>query len=126
MPKTPGEKKRLKGAGRVAFLARIDEVRKEVAEGWPLVAIFDRHKGQLGGLSYSQFTRYVQRYVNGSTNNGPTPKAPAARKSPQGGQASKPITPESRQPGAEGGETHPTAGNKFKWKTTAGDNDDLI
>lgn len=130
MPKTPGGK-RLKGAGRVSFLARIEQVRSEVNEGWPLVAIFDRHKADLGVLSYSQFTRYVKRYVTGSEDDGPKSKdqseTPATRPA-QDGRAGSRATPETpRQPSKkEGGISKPGDAKRFRYDPLADDKDDLI
>ncbi|MBS7736777.1 MULTISPECIES: TraK family protein [Pseudomonadota] len=55
-------KKSSRGAGRVAFLARLDSIRKMVEEGYPVVLIYEQH-GEGMGISYSQFARYVARYV---------------------------------------------------------------
>lgn len=50
------------GVGRVAFFARIDAIRAELAQGWPLTAIYARHKDALG-ISYSGFWRLVVRHA---------------------------------------------------------------
>src|SRR5580692_10752779 len=50
------------GVGRVAFFARIDEIRTELAQGWPLTAIYARHKSALG-ISYGGFWRLVVRHA---------------------------------------------------------------
>ena len=55
------EKPRL-GAGRVAFLAHLETIRKEVEAGWTMQAVYDTHGPKLG-ITYSQFTRYVARFV---------------------------------------------------------------
>lgn len=57
------EKPRL-GAGRVAFLAHLETIRKEVEAGWTMQAVYDTHGPKLG-ITYSQFTRYVARFVKG-------------------------------------------------------------
>jgi hypothetical protein len=59
-PKTPS-----RGAGRVAFLARLDSIRKMVEAGYPVVLIYEQY-GEEMGISYSQFARYVARYVQSS------------------------------------------------------------
>jgi hypothetical protein len=51
------EKPRL-GAGRVASLAHLETIRKEVEAGWTMQAVYDTHGPKLG-ITYSQFIRYV-------------------------------------------------------------------
>jgi hypothetical protein len=71
--------KQRRGAGRVAFLARLEEYRALVAAGWPLTAIYDEQNVAGTGLSYSQFARYVARYIR------PAPKRPSAKVAVQNG-----------------------------------------
>lgn len=61
MPSTPG--KVLRGAGRVAFLARIEAIRKAISEGYTLTAVYSDHEKHLG-ISYSQFARYVSKFIS--------------------------------------------------------------
>ena len=75
MDKTPGKgndapTKRYKGEGRVSFLAHLDSIRQEVEAGWPLQAVYDRHKDRLH-IQYMQFHRYVSKYIKGEAS--PTP-----------------------------------------------------
>lgn len=51
-----------RGVGRVAFLARLEEFRKLVDAGWPITSIYEDH-GASTGLSYSQFVRYIGKYL---------------------------------------------------------------
>lgn len=51
-----------RGVGRVAFLARLEEFRKLVDAGWPITSIYEDH-GPSTGLSYSQFVRYIGKYL---------------------------------------------------------------
>lgn len=51
-----------RGVGRVAFLARLDEFRRLIEAGWPITLIYEDH-GTSTGLSYSQFARYIGKYV---------------------------------------------------------------
>lgn len=53
---------RRRGVGRVAFLARLDEFRILIEAGWPITLIYEDH-GKSTGLSYSQFARYIGKYV---------------------------------------------------------------
>ena len=61
MPSTPG--KVLRGAGRVAFLARIEAIRQAIGEGYTLTAVYSDHEKHLG-ISYSQFARYVSKFIS--------------------------------------------------------------
>jgi len=48
--------------GRVAFLARIDTIRAELAQGWSLTTVHARHKDALG-IGYKTFWRLVVRHA---------------------------------------------------------------
>lgn len=61
MPSTPG--KLLRGAGRVAFLARIEAIGKAISEGYTLTVVYNDHQKHLG-ISYSQFARYVSKFIS--------------------------------------------------------------
>ena len=50
------------GVGRVAFLARIDTIRTELAQGWSLTAVHARHKDALG-ICYQAFCRLVAQHA---------------------------------------------------------------
>lgn len=52
-----------RGAGRVAFLARMEDIRTMVHAGYSLTAIYKHHGAGLSVMSYSQFARYVGRYI---------------------------------------------------------------
>jgi hypothetical protein len=90
MDQTPGEssQKRYKGEGRVAFLANLESIRQEVEAGWPLQAVYDRHKDKLN-IQYMQFHRYVTKYVKGKTEK--TTKEVAEVKQPRSEPQSKPV-----------------------------------
>ncbi len=66
---TDGPKKVYRGAGRVAFLARLDDFRKLIDAGHPLRAIYDDYAERLG-IGYPQFTKYVGRYVRKEKDDG--------------------------------------------------------
>lgn len=68
MTKTP--KKGPTGAGRVAFLARLEEFRSLIQAGWPVTVVYENHGGDNTGLSYSQFARYVGKYIRKPTKRG--------------------------------------------------------
>jgi len=51
------------GAGRVAFVARLDTIRSEIAQGFTLRAIYERHETALG-IGYSAFCKLVLRHAD--------------------------------------------------------------
>lgn len=76
----PSPPKRIKGIGRVAFLAQRADIAADIEAGWPLTAIYDRRAGKLG-ISYAQFARYVDQLIRRSnpartTIPGSMPKSP--------------------------------------------------
>lgn len=59
MIETP--KGKVRGLGRVAFIANLAAIKSELAEGWTAKSIYDRHADKLAGkISYPQFVRYVR------------------------------------------------------------------
>jgi hypothetical protein len=56
------DRRRMKGLGRVAFIAHLAEITAELDAGWPIKAVYENRKGRLG-MSYAQFTRYVDQVV---------------------------------------------------------------
>jgi hypothetical protein len=92
MGKTPGKRPEVvhRGAGRVAFLAHIEAIQTAVDEGWPLTAIYERHKAELA-ITYSQFARYVARYIKGAANA--KPAAPIEKGSVHVPSSSPPASP---------------------------------
>jgi hypothetical protein len=53
--------KRMKGSGRIAFLAQKNEIAAELKAGWPLKASYLARADKLG-ISYQQFTRYARLF----------------------------------------------------------------
>lgn len=51
-----------RGLGRVSFLAKQGVISEAIAAGWPLTSIYEKHAEKLN-ISYSQFSRYVARYI---------------------------------------------------------------
>ena len=75
MVETP--KRKVRGLGRVAFIANLPAIKTELAEGWTAKSIYDRHADKLAGkISYPQFIRYVRALRNAPSNA--KPPAPAA------------------------------------------------
>lgn len=100
------------GAGRVAFLAEREAIAALVLEGHPLRSVFDRYRGSLG-ISYPQFTRYVNRYIRSAKTD--------AQHQKQG-----PVSAATR-PNDKRQEIRPGKDTPFKFDPTAGHNrDDLI
>lgn len=121
MMKTPKEGPT--GAGRVAFLAHLEEFRSLIQAGWPVTVVYENHGGKDTGLSYSQFARYVGKYIRKPTKRGdqrpritdemPSPTTPLVEQK-QSGVSPEPSTMSKRQPG-------------FKHDPSSGNNrDDLI
>lgn len=54
--------KRRKGEGRALFLTRIDVIRTELQQGWPVKTVYEQHNSYLH-MSYSQFWRYVSSLI---------------------------------------------------------------
>lgn len=128
MAKTPG-KRRLKGEGRVGFLARVEEIRTLIDQGYPLLSIYERHKDGLT-ITYSQFTRYVAKFITrkeahgqaesagGTQAPGPKPSAPAGQQ-PAGAKPAGPGPAAAGTPApSRTGFKHDAAGAKER--------DDLI
>lgn len=81
------DRRRMKGVGRVSFIAHLGEITAELDAGWPIKAIYEKRADALG-LSYAQFARYVAEIVRrgrgtrvGSNPGGaPQSSAPAANR----------------------------------------------
>ena len=50
------QRKRMKGVGRVAFMARLDDITADLEAGWPIKAVYQKCSDKLG-MSYAQFAR---------------------------------------------------------------------
>jgi hypothetical protein len=73
------QRKRMKGVGRVAFMARLDDITADLEAGWPIKAVYQKCSDKIG-MSYAQFARYVDRIVRqgnhpNAANRKPTPQA---------------------------------------------------
>lgn len=68
--------KRYKGEGKVAFLANLSSIRTLIEEGWPIQAVYDKHRDKVN-IKYMQFHRYVSKYIKDApAGNGPKEAAP--------------------------------------------------
>ena len=62
MPDTTHTKKGPKQQATTAFLALRNTIAAELDEGWRMTVIYSRYAIKLN-VSYSQFTRYVRRFI---------------------------------------------------------------
>lgn len=104
--------------GKSKFMALRETITREFAEGHTARAIYDRHLDQ-AGLSYSQFARYVARFVR--TDNGPDTQAspPTAAPKAAGPVEQQPAKPDTDRP-ASG------MGARFVHRAQHDDPNDLI
>lgn len=58
----------VRGAGRVGFLARLDGIKQMAEAGYPLLSIYQKYESDVG-ISYSQFVKYVNRYIRSKPTN---------------------------------------------------------
>jgi hypothetical protein len=83
------EKKPRKGAGRVAFLAHLEGIKKMIEAGHPLVSVFEEYENKLS-IKSGQFGKYVRKYIKGEVKN--EVKPPEERK------PKKPTEPNDDKP----------------------------
>ncbi|MEX8139985.1 TraK family protein [Acinetobacter baumannii] len=110
------DKKATRGHGRVAFLARRDEIKTLIEAGHTLREIYDERKDQLG-IQYPQFTKYVARFIE-TEEHQRGGESPARIEGPRGNQ-NQPVAASTTKPERKPGPfSHdPNSGN---------DRDDLI
>lgn len=61
------------GLGRVAFKTYLMDIQQEIEAGYPLTHIYEKRKDKLG-ITYSQFAKYVGKYITGGFVNKPNGK----------------------------------------------------
>lgn len=83
------KEKRL-GAGRVAFLARIEIFKEKILAGHTIASVFEEHEKELG-IGYKQFVNYVNRYIRSK------PDANSGRAREEG--IKKTVVVRTREPG---------------------------
>lgn len=88
--------KRMKGMGRVVFLAHLDEIKAEIDAGWPIKAAFQKRADRLA-MSYAQFARYVDTLIKGNPR-GPSISLAAPAKPAQGSVDAAESRPGKSQP----------------------------
>ncbi len=102
MNQTSQEKRAIvhRGIGRVAFLAHLPAIQQGVDEGWPLTALYEKHQAELV-ITYSQFARYVARYITKAAHATPAqtiekphpstlPESATQSRPPAGGAGAEP------------------------------------
>lgn len=109
-----------KGAGRVTFLAHAEKIKELIASGHPQRSIYDEHAEALG-ISYSQFNRYVGKYVLGKTEGGHQ-KGKVSEAVPQ----PAPATPAPVTTGSNTAEAAPAKRGAFTHDANASKRNDLI
>lgn len=82
-----------RGDGKIAFLARLDTFQELFKAGHQQRKVFEKYESELG-MSYSQFNRYVNKYIRAETADGHQRKGQ--------GQKHQPSTP-AASPGSNGG-----------------------
>lgn len=117
---TPRVKKRLmvakppsrlsKGEGLVLMISARGDIRVGLAAGLSVRVLFDQHRSRLGGMSYRQFCRYVDRLRQHDQN--PDLKAlrtvrPAGPATPSPSPARQPTPKSSALPTLSGGKDAP-------------------
>lgn len=72
-----------RGAGRVAFLARKDEIKEMIDAGHPSKNVYRKY-GEKMNISYGQFARYIAKFIREKPNEvkpeqakEPAPRKPA-------------------------------------------------
>lgn len=78
---TKDSKTAIRGSGRVGFLARIDGIKKMIDAGHPLLFIYKEHEKHLS-ISYSQFVKYVHKYLRSKPEDGDKPVSGVESKRP--------------------------------------------
>lgn len=82
------------GAGRVAFLARKDAIKERIDAGRTVMSVYREYQKQVD-ISYSQFDRYVNKFIRSAPDGKPATEAPNIKTGDK-----KPINkPEQDRPG---------------------------
>lgn len=113
MTEAPAKKPR-RGAGKVAFLARLETFKELFKAGHEQRTVFDQYENELG-ISYSQFNRYHAKYIGtGATADGHQKEG---RQQKQEAPASTPAAPASTVSGSGGATPAPAAGSSTGGKS---------
>ena len=55
-------KKKIRGSGRVGFLAEAGRLKKMVDAGHPLLSIYQKYEKDMS-IGYSQFVKYIHQFI---------------------------------------------------------------
>lgn len=110
--------KRRKGEHRALFLTRIDVIRTELQQGWPVKSVYERHKAELQ-MSYPQFWRYVSSLILKETTKVSGTAPPNEAVAPAAGP---PAVPPSKPTDPDGGPVI----RQFEYNPRAKNPEDLI
>ena len=89
------------GAGRIAFMARLDAIKSDVAKGIPLTAIYEQHRAALG-IGYPSFVKLVGRYADDNRLTRRRPRSLHSAPSP----VPAPVPPAPTVPPSAQGKAH--------------------
>src|SRR5271166_5411381 len=92
----PSREKPVRGTARVAFIAHLDTITAELAQGHTALAVYQRHQAKLGGaISYQQFARYVRQLREDGVVKSPLgrPASPPPRSAPRATSPPSPLPP---------------------------------
>ena len=56
------KKKVRKGAGKVAFLAHMEGIKKMIEAGYPMISVFEEYESKMT-VKEQQFGKYVRKYI---------------------------------------------------------------
>lgn len=85
---TKEEKEAYRGAGRVAFLARKQEIQEMIDAGHPTKNVYRKYGDKLN-ISYGQFARYVNKFIRSKPNEGEKTTKAAEAKTTKPGEKEK-------------------------------------
>jgi len=114
----------MKGMGRVRFLASLPAIRQDLADGFPLKAIYRRHQARLG-MSYAQFTRYAAAALRAELAAA-SPLHSAMRRRAGSSPAAPPASPTTARIQDAGHPPSPPGGFHHDPVTRPGEAEDLL
>lgn len=119
-----------RGAGRVSFIARIEKFRELIKAGHGQRTIYDEFGGNAKlGMSYSQFNRYMTRYILGKKDKKDSShqKIDCQEFNPVNQHQTTIINSVSEAQDLNGrAEKHSSKSHGFQYNPNSNDRDDLI
>lgn len=80
---TKEKKNTIRGAGRVGFLARRDDIKKMIEAGHPLLSIYQQYEKDMS-IGYSQFVKYVHKFIRSKPSEAKSPEERKLKKPESG------------------------------------------